>query len=291
VLTGWRTQRESVADDADWTVADRGLPAGLYGYDHGHVWYRGHFTATGEETAVKLNAITGKNGVYQVWLNDTYLGWAKGGTQADSDAPGNPDPGPGTFTLPPLAPGTQAVLSVLVENMGHNDDWTADDTRFMQPRGLVGASLIGADTPVSWRLRGNEPDPVRGPLNNGGLLGERSGWHLPGDQSGDWRPAPTTLTPGVTWYRTEFVLDVPRDQDVPVALRFDGTGAYRVLMFVNGWQMGQFTADLGPQREFVLPAGVLKPQGKNTLALAVIALEDSTLGQVSLVPLANHRVR
>jgi beta-galactosidase GanA len=291
VLSGWRTQCESVADDADWTVADRGLPAGTYGYDHGHVWYRGHFTATGAETAVKLNAITGKNGVYQVWLNGRYLGWARGGTQADSDAPGNPDPGPGTFTLPALAPGTPAVLSVLVENMGHNDDWTADDTRFKQPRGLVGASLVGSDTPVSWRLRGNEPDPVRGPLNNGGLLGERSGWHLPGHQSGDWRPAPATLKPGVTWYRTEFALDLPRDQDVPVALRFDGSGAYRVLMFVNGWQLGQFTADLGPQHEFVLPSGVLRQDGKNTLALAVIALEDSTLGQVSLVPLANHRVR
>jgi beta-galactosidase GanA len=291
VLTGWRTQRESVTDDADWTVADRGLASGPYGYDQGHIWYRGHFTATGAETTVKLNAITGKNGVYQVWLNGTYLGWARGGTQADSDAPGNPDPGPGTFTLPALTPGEPAVLSVLVENMGHNDDWTAEDARFKQPRGLVAASLPGSDTPVSWRLRGNEPDPVRGPLNNGGLQGERAGWHLPGHQSGDWKPAPATLAPGVTWYRTEFGLDVPRDQDVPVALRFDGTGTYRVLMFVNGWQMGQFTADLGPQREFVLPAGVLRPQGKNTVALAVIALEDSTLGPVSLVPLANHRVR
>ncbi|MBB4910061.1 beta-galactosidase [Actinophytocola algeriensis] len=290
-LTGWRTQREPVADDSGWTVADRGLPSGTYGYDQGHVWYRGHFTAGGTETAVKLNAITGKNGVYQVWLNGTYLGWAKGGTQADSDAPVNPDPGPGTFTLPPLAPGTPAVLSVLVGNMGHNDDWTADDTRFKQPRGLVGAALIGADTPVSWRLRGNEPDPVRGPFNTGGLLGERAGWHLPGHRSGDWRPAPDTLAPGVTWYRTEFALDLPRDQDVPVALRFDGTGAYRVLMYVNGWQMGQFTADLGPQKEFVLPAGVLRTHGKNTVALAVIALEESTPGPVSLVPLANHRVR
>lgn len=290
-LADWRTQRESVVDDAGWTVADRGLPAGTYGYDQGHVWYRGHFTATGAETAVKLNAITGKNGVYQVWLNDRYLGWAKGGTQADSDEPVNPDPGPGTFTLPKLAPGTPAVLSVLVENMGHNDDWTADDTRFKQPRGLVGASLTGAETPVTWRLRGNEPDPVRGPLNTGGLQGERAGWHLPGHPPGNWRPAPTALAPGVTWYRTEFGLDLPRDQDVPVALRFDGTGAYRVLMYVNGWQMGEFTADLGPQREFVLPTGVLRPQGRNTLALAVIALEDSTLGSVSLVPLANHRVR
>lgn len=288
-LDDWRTRRESVVDDASWTVADRGLAAGAYGYDHGHVWYRGHFTATGTETAVKLNAITGKNGVYQVWLNDRYLGWAKGGTQADSDAPVNPDPGPGTFTLPKLPAGTPAVLSVLVENMGHNDDWTADDTRFKQPRGLVGASMVGSSTPVTWRLRGNVADPVRGPLNNGGLLGERAGWHLPGQSDRSWDRPPAVLQPGVTWYRTEFRMDLPKGQDVPVGLRFDGSGAYRVLIYVNGWQLGQFTADLGPQREFVLPAGILREHGKNTLAMAVIALEETTPGPVRLVPLANHR--
>ena len=96
----------------------------------------------------------------------------------------------------------------------------------------------------------------------------------------------------MTWYRTGFRLDLPRGQDVPVGLRFDGTGAYRVLIFVNGWQLGQFTADLGPQREFVLPAGVLHEHGENALALAVIALDDTTTGgpgPVSLVPLANQR--
>ncbi len=30
------------------------------------------------------------------------------------------------------------------------------------------------------------PDPVRGPLNHGGLFGERHGWHLPGYDDGDW---------------------------------------------------------------------------------------------------------
>jgi hypothetical protein len=286
-LDGWRAQRESVVDDARWTVADRGLAAGTYGYDHGHVWYRGHFTTTGAEASVKLNAITGKNGVYQVWLNDRYLGWANGGTQADSDAPVNQDPGPGTFTLPALPPGTPAVLSVLVENMGHNDNWTADDTRFKQPRGLVQASFTGADTPITWRLRGNVADPVRGPLNNGGLLGERAGWHLPGDRH--WGTPPASLEPGVTWYRTEFRMDLPAGQDVPVALRFTGSGPYRTLIYVNGWQLGQFTGDLGPQRDFVLPAGILREHGKNTLAMAVIALEETTPGPVHLVALANHR--
>jgi beta-galactosidase GanA len=302
-LDDWRTRTESVVDnDTRWTVADHTttespfppvtqpvLYAGDYGYDYGHVWYQGKFTATGTETAVSLNAITGKNGVYQVWLNGQYLGWARGGTQADSDAPVNPSPGPGTFTFPALPPGTPAVFSVLVGNMGHNDDWTADDNRFKQPRGLVGASLVGSAAPVTWRLRGNVPDPVRGPLNNGGLHGERAGWHLPDASGRGWGAPGGAVPPGVTWYRTEFSLDLPHGQDVPIGLRFDGTGAYRVLIFVNGWQMGQFTGDLGPQREFVLPAGILREHGRNSLALAVVALEESTLGPVSLVPLGNYR--
>lgn len=302
-LTNWQSRPESIVDnDSRWAVASHTtsespfppvtqpvLYAGDYGYDYGHIWYQGRFTATGTETAVSLNAITGKNGVYQVWLNGQYLGWARGGNQADSDAPINPRPGPGTFTLPPLAPGTPAVLSVLVGNMGHNDDWTADDNRFKQPRGLVGAQLVGSTAPVTWRLQGNKPDALRGPLNNGGLHGERAGWYLPEASNRGWGQPPATIRPGVTWYRTEFGLDLPRGQDVPVGLRFDGSGAYRVLIFLNGWQLGQFTADLGPQREFVLPAGILREHGKNSLALAVVALDESSLGPISLVTQGNYR--
>ncbi|MPZ79175.1 MAG: beta-galactosidase [Actinophytocola sp.] len=290
-------------DDSRWTVAGhrtsvspfppRTLPvlfAGDYGFDTGHVWYRGSFTATGAETAVDLNAITGKNGVYQVWLNGRYLGWARGGTQADSDAPVNLDPGPGSFAFPPLAPGSRAVVSVLVENLGHNDDWTADDNRFKQPRGLVGASLAGTANPITWRVQGahrDRTDPVRGPLNTGGLYGERAGWHLPG-APGRWS-APRPPVPGVSWYRTEFRLDLPRGQDVPVGLRFDGTGPYRVQVYLNGWNVGRYTGDLGPQREFVLPAGVLRAHGRNTLALAVVALDASAWSAPRLVELGNQR--
>jgi hypothetical protein len=301
-LTGWRARSESVVDnDARWTVADHTtsespfppvtqpvLYAGDYGADTGHVWYQGRFTATGTETALSLNAITGKNGVYQVWLNGKYLGWANGGVEADADAPVNPRPGPGTFTFPALKPGTPAVFSVLVENMGHNDDWTADDNRFKQPRGLVGASLEGSSAPVTWRLQGNRTDKLRGPLNTGGLHGERAGWYLPQASDRGWGRPPATVQPGVTWYRTEFGLDLPRGQDVSVGLRFGGTGSYRVLFYLNGWQLGEFTANLGPQREFVLPAGILREHGKNTLTMAVIGLAESTLGPVSLVTLGNN---
>src|SRR6185436_7647979 len=119
-------------------------------------------------------------------------GSAPGGVQADTDT-NNPDPGPGSFAIPAglLKPGEKAVLSVLVENMGSNDDWIADDNRFKQPRGLFGASI--GDTAITWKIREAQADPVRGPLNNGGLGGERLGWTLPGFPDRSW-PSASSLT-------------------------------------------------------------------------------------------------
>lgn len=322
-LSGWRhhagaPEAAPSFDDSAWTVADRTtsespippvtlpvLHADDYGFHHGSVWYRGRFTATGGETAVKLNAVTGKRGVYQVWLNGTYLGSAAGGVQADSDAPINSDPGPGTFSIPAgaLRPGAPATFAVLVQNMGHNDDWTADDTRFKQPRGLVGARVVGegaAGTAIAWRIQGarggeNLADPARGPLNTGGLYGERSGWHLPGFDDRSWTPvagvAGRRVPPGVAWYRTSFGLDLPRGQDSSVVLRFGDQPArgYRVIAFLNGWNVGQFSGDIGPQRDFVLPAGLLRERGRNQLALAVVSQGDATLGAVGLAVAGSQR--
>jgi beta-galactosidase GanA len=322
-LTDWRVhaaapETDPRFNDSAWTAANHTTtPSGYtpktlpvlfaddYGYHYGNVWYRGHFTATGAETSVSLNAITGRNGNYQVWLNGRFLGSAAGGVEADSDSdPPNPNPGPGEFAVPTglLRAGQPATLSVLVENMGHNDDWIAVDTRFRQPRGLFGATVVGSSAPVSWRIqgaRGGETlvDPTRGPLNTGGLFGERAGWHLPGFPDGSWpRIGSLTqgqLTPGVTWYRTNARLSVPDGQDVSVALRFgdNTTRRYRALIFLNGWEVGQFGTDFGPQRDFVLPAGLLRQHGDNTLALAVISPESAAggPGPVSLVALGNAR--
>ncbi|MGP3911687.1 beta-galactosidase [Nonomuraea sp. 10N515B] len=317
-LTAWRIRPEAPEarpgfDDSRWTRADRTtttsphppktlpvLYADDYGYHYGNVWYRGHFTATGAETTIDLNAITGKRGNYLVWLNGRYLGSAAGGVQADSGdqwTPPNPDPGPGHFPIPAgaLKPGADNVIAVLVANMGHNDDWIADDLRFKQPRGLVGASAGG--TPISWRIQGAAgADPVRGGLNNGGLYGERTGWHLPTYPDKSWKNATPAapLTPGVTWYRTSFKLDLPQGQDVPIGLRFGGdpSPAYRVLIFLNGWNVGQYGGDIGPQKEFSLPAGLLAERGTNTLALAVTAEEPVPAGPgpISLFAYGNVRV-
>jgi beta-galactosidase len=85
---------------------------------------------------------------------------------------------------------------------------------------------------------------------------------------------------------------VPSDQDVAIGLRFtdDPARHYRALIFVNGWNVGQYINDLGPQRVFTLPEGILRHQGDNVIALAVWSADASTggLGQVSLETLANH---
>ena len=318
-LSAWRTARASPEtqpgfDDSSWTVADhtttsapyppKTLPvlyADDYGYHYGSVWYRGHFTANGTESSVSLNAITGLKGHYLVWLNGHYLGSAVGGVQADTDT-GNPDPGHGDFPIPAgtVHAGELATLAVLVENMGHNDDWIADDNRFKQPRGLVAATIVGADAPISWRIRGARgredlPDPARGPLNVGGLYGERAGWYLPGFPDAGWQstpsPAAAPVSPGVTWYRSTFDLDLPRGQDTSVALHFDGPDAhgYRVYAYLNGWNLADYSADVGPQRDFVLPTGLLRERGTNTLALAVIAEQDVTPAAPRLVVMGAQR--
>jgi hypothetical protein len=275
------------------------------GFHHGHVWYRGHFTAQGAERTVSLHAITGKNGIYQVWLNGHYLGWASGGVEADAGPPANPDAGRGEFAIPPgvVSPGRPATLAVLVENMGQNDDWTAEEIRHRQPRGLTGAAIVGpaSPAPITWRIQGTRGgealvDRVRGPLNNGGLSGERAGWHLPGFPDRAWSRVATIAQaqpPGVTWYRTGFHLGLPAGQDVSIALRFAGpagSGA-RALVFLNGWQVGHFIDTAGLQRDFVLPAGILHSQADNTLAIAVIAPDalPTGPGPIGLVVLGNQR--
>ena len=150
--------------------------------------------------------------------------------------------------------------------------------------------------------RGGEDlvDTVRGPLNNGGLYGERTGWHLPGFADSDWDTTSVPdqrATAGTAWYRTQFALDVPRGHDASLGLTFGdpaklrSTGKYRVLIFVNGWHMGQFIAHVGPQRTFVIPNGILDPNGVNTLALAVTSdgQAGSALENVALVDFGTVR--
>ena len=309
-LTNWKfafdsPERLPSFDDSSWVLADHtttnnpNAPGSLpvlyeddYGFHHGDVWYRGHFTATGNETGITIDGEGGSPaGMWSAWLNGALLGTEASGTH--------------TFTFPPgvLRKGADNVVAVLVYDSGH-DECGAPCTSFQDPRGIRTAVLTGASTPMTWRIQGNlggeQPvDSVRGPLNVGGLYGERHGWYLPGYPDARWqsvslpnRWSASGLPPGIGWYRTTFSLDLPAGTDVPVGLQISDTPSYRYRaeIFLNGWLLGLYANDLGPQHVFSLPTGILNPDGQNTVAIAVWGEDEAGggLGTVSLVPYGTY---
>jgi beta-galactosidase GanA len=320
-LTGWRRKAENPEsaagfDDSAWRTADRTssysttpVPAGApvlfaddYGFHYGDVWYRGRFEDAADAESVSLSYVTGTQGLLMAWLDGEPLGTHRMPVPDKKTVRQATWAATATFPLPPekgSAVGKEKgahVLSVLVRRMQHDQDGRADDTH-KAGRGLVSVTFGGASPRVAWRIQGGTaPDPVRGPLNNGGLYGERHGWHLPGFADGDWQsvalPRAERLQ-GVVWYRTAFRLAVDPGTDASIGLTLtdDPGRAYRVQIFLNGWNMGQYINDVGPQHTFVLPNGVLDTRGENTLALAVLcdgttpsgpgAVELTLLGRAS----------
>lgn len=280
-------------DDTSWRLADstegstsfqgpgRGgvvLDSNHYGFYEGSIWYRSTFTATQDrELTLRGNGGTGQPAqgkapaFLQVWADGTYLGAAPA-TGEDR-----------IFTLPGTVatPGEQAQLAVLVHNLGQNLDWS-DNGLSKQNRGLFDA-VLPAEGEVTWRIQGAEgEDALRTLYNVGGLYGERHGWHLPGLDDSSWEEVDslTAEAPGIRWYRADFELDTAEGVDAAWRLavrspRFeDGrTDASQMVLYVNGWNVGIYIGDIGPQSEFTIPSGLLDHHGPNTLALWVAAKE------------------
>ena len=295
-LTRWRYSRENPEaqpgfDDSAWTVADNTtsnsvtrVPAGQpvlfvddYGFHYGDVWYRGSWSGTAGATAVNISYQSGQAGMLLAWLDGQFLGSHQMPipTSAQSTTQG----WTATVTLPVAdADDGDHVLAVLVRSMAHQEDGGVNDAD-KTALGLTGVTFTGATPTVTWKIQGaaggeSIQDPVRGALNTGGLFGERNGWYLPGFPDARW--AAVTLpnadpNPGVAWYRTTFQLNVPKGVDASLGLVITDTAPrpYRALIFVNGWNLGQYVSGVGPQTTFVLPNGILDPRGENTLAIAV----------------------
>ena len=315
-ITGWKTQDESPEtapgfDDSTWAVADKTstnsfttpvtLPvlfADDYGFHTGNTWYRGKFRVPSGSTAptgINLSAQSGgPAGAFSVWVNGTFVATVQGTSLSK------------VFAFPAgslKTDGTDNVVSVLTVNMGHDEDYGSNNSN-KAARGLVGAGLVGVPvaqgTQVTWRIQGTRGgeqglDPTRGPLNTGGLYGERAGWSLPGfpDQSWSSVSLPTTKArAGVTWYRATAPLALPKGQDTSLALNIaDDPGKhYRAEIYVNGWQLGNYINDVGPQHTFPIPNGILQTQGTNTVAVAVWDTDATTggLGNVSWVNLGSY---
>jgi FtsP/CotA-like multicopper oxidase with cupredoxin domain len=253
-----------------------------YGFHHGAVWYRGHFTASGSEHAFSLQGIAGRSGAAAVWLNGQYVGDEVAGSDGFIGV---------TFPLSPaiLRRARDNVIAILFENAGHNEDFNRDSTR-AQPRGMLRARLDGSAARIAWRILGNgeyNTDPVRGPLNSGGLAGEIAGWQNPSFSDAPW-PAATlparVRRPGVTWYRAHVKLDLTLPNETLLALQIDGVpgSEYQASVFFNGWLIAH-TIGGGQPRVVPIPTDVLANQGANTIAIAAWSLRGHYgLGRVSL---------
>ncbi len=324
-LTDWRMapgspEADPGFDDGAWAAIDNrayasttarpdgqpNMSMDAYGFHDGDVWYRGRFAGTPDAQRLRLYYGAGGSGMVQVFVDGVLAG--------QDELPGGlPRPittGAVTIALPDAArtPG-EHVVSVMVRNNGHNWDLDADDFH-KEARGLISVSIERQSgpsfaIPVAWKIQGRQGgedivDTVRGVPNNGGQYGERMGWHLPGFDDARWAKAtlPATTAPaGTSWYRTRFDLNVPKGQDATIGVQFGDASVprspvdYRVLVFVNGWHMGQFIAHVGPQRTFVIPEGVLNHRGRNVVSLAVTSdgKPGNALEGVKLVTMRNVR--
>ncbi|PBP25568.1 putative beta-galactosidase A [Diplocarpon rosae] len=281
---------KSTYDDTLWTKADHttsnnpfalltptSLYSSDYGYHSGVLLYRGHFTATGNETTFKIRTQGGSGFGSSVWLNSTYIGsWPGTDAALDNNS---------TYTLPNLSAGQSYVFTVAVDNNGLQENFVVGPDQMKWPRGILDYSLEShAQSDVSWKLTGNLGgekyiDKARGPLNEGGLYAERQGFHQPYPPNQNWAagsPVDGTKEAGIAFYQADFTLDLPSNYDVPLSFSFgntttDGVAEYRAQLWVNGYQFGKYINNIGPQTEFPVPEGILNYHGQNWLAVEIWA--------------------
>ena len=300
---------QSTYDDSAWSSADlstsnnprnlttpTSLYASDYGYFTGNLLYRGHFTATGDESTLYLETQGGTAYGASVWLNSTLLGsWPGNSIDANYNQ---------TLALPTLTYGQPAVITVLLDTMGLEENGEVGTDEMKEPRGILTYALSGRpQSAITWKVTGNlggedYRDKARGPLNEGGLYAERQGYHLPNPPTADWTISSPTSgigSAGVGFYTTNFNLSMPLGYDIPMSFTFANTtldgsipSEYRCQLYVNGYQFGKYVNNVGPQTSFPVPEGILNYYGINYIALSLWAFNASgaKIQEVDMQPTA-----
>lgn len=240
-------------NDKAWVVANKNttispvkpltLPV-LFSSDYkfytGAKIYRGYFSAP-PAAALNITVQGGAAAGWNAWLNGQALGFH----------PGNASLWSSTALLSfnnITLKASGNVVTIITDYSGH-DQTSTGPAGAENPRGILGAQLLSKSNAQlsfdQWKIQGNAGgeqnlDPVRGPMNEGGLYGERLGWHLPGFDTSSWQQASPVVDgvkgAGIRWFTTSFDLSIDQDLDVPIGIEVgapQGTVA-RILLFVNG---------------------------------------------------------
>ncbi|KAG9232521.1 putative beta-galactosidase C [Amylocarpus encephaloides] len=284
-LENWRSadslpEKSPSYDDSKWAVCDKTstlspvapitkpvLFPSDYGFYTGTKIYRGSFDGQGF-AAVDLTCSGGLAFGWTAWLNDILVGGNAGNT---------------TLTT------TNAVLKLPASALKATDNLLTVVPRASR---ILGASLVSSSSTTSgtgfklWKIQGNAGgsanlDPVRGPMNEGGLYGERLGWPFPSfvpssPQFDRSSPFTGINSSGIRFYIIAFHLNIDSDLDVPLGIELStpaGT-VTRVMFWINGYQFGKYISHIGPQTRFPVPPGVMNNRGLNTMASSLWAMTD-----------------
>lgn len=259
-------------DDSEWTVADNtetnntvrdeatgnvfslktptSLIASDYGFHTGSLIYQGHFASNGNESSLYLSTTGGLAFGHSIWIDEIYMGSWIGNSTARSYNQ--------TLDLPStlsLNSGQNYTITVVIDHMGMETNWSPGLDFMKTPRGIVDYNLSGhPQSDISWKLTGNLGgenylDQTRGPLNEGSFYSERQGYHLPAPPTASWKrgsPLEGIKKAGIAFYTASFDLHVPEGYDVPMSFVFgNSTGnsphPYRAQLYVNGWQFGKYS--------------------------------------------------
>lgn len=272
-FSGSSPQLDASYDDSAWSevpadsLARGAIDIDSLGVHYGFIWYRGTFQ--GPLDRLFLDA----RHCWAVWINRRRVA---SGDQFRNTLGVGPD-GARLQRIGlqgvPMNEGRNVIV-VLVESLGHNKGFAGD---FSNPRGIV--RLEHGSTPVSWRYRGGLLRGERGMTPvvafegvERGQLSEVSLPHAWDDGSA-----------GIGLYETTFRLDAVDPARHSIAAVFD-PGRGKVNLYLNGYLIGRYWPERGPQQRFVLPWGALRSAEENHLAAALWKRSDSAvLGSVRLV--------
>jgi hypothetical protein len=234
-------------DDTEWKeIKSEKMDIDSLGIHYGFIWYRGKYK--GKLKKIKIDA----RHIYSIYLNGKLISsfdnfHNKLGVGPDYSKEK-------IFEIPENLQKEENIISILVCSFGHNKD-VEEDAR--NKRGIIS---VKTDKDILWKYRG------------GFLKGEIGITPVVDFDKIDKLKEEIIEIPhkwredleGVCVYETEFEIEMS-ELNSGIGLVIEGYSYANI--YLNGYLIGRYWREAGPQKKFYLPEGILKE--KNNLAIGL----------------------